>query len=141
MVSERAIAVVMVDAINLPRQFSHDNVGPAVVVIVLKNYAHAREPSSVLGKSSAGFEAKFGESAVAIVVKQILLHSIVGHKNIGESVAIVIGEGHSQGTSLLGGDAGALTYIRECPVAIVVIQDAGRRGKLFRRDRKSTRLN
>src|ERR1700690_1588173 len=47
-ITECAVALVMVDPINFPGKFGHDHVGPAVVVIVLKNYSHAGESPSVL---------------------------------------------------------------------------------------------
>src|SRR5438477_2860057 len=41
-IAESAVAVIMVDTIKLSRKLGHNHVGPAVVVIVLKDYAHAR---------------------------------------------------------------------------------------------------
>ena len=68
-IAERTVAVIVLDAVDLTRQFGDDRVGPAVVVIVLKDHSHAGEPAPILRKSRAGFETDFGERAVTVIVK------------------------------------------------------------------------
>src|SRR5579863_4175383 len=55
-ITERAAAIVVIDTVNFSRQFSHDNVWPSVVVIVLKDHAHARQPPAILRKRGAGLK-------------------------------------------------------------------------------------
>src|SRR5208337_702260 len=116
---------------NLPWQQSHHNVGPAIVIVILKNYAHAGHSPSIFGKRRAGFEPNLGESAVAIVVIQVLLHAIVRYKDVSETVAIVVRESYSQRASLLGRNAGALAHIGKSSIAVVVIKDVSRGRELF----------
>src|SRR5580692_5158458 len=94
-ITERTAAVVVINTVNLSGQFGHDNVWPTVVVIVLKDNSHTRQPPTVLRQSRSCFETQFGERSIPIVVKQILLHAVIGHKYICKSVLIVIGKCHA----------------------------------------------
>src|SRR5690242_2825989 len=48
-ITECTVAIIVVDAIELSGKLGDDHVRPAIVVIILKDCAHAREPASVLG--------------------------------------------------------------------------------------------
>src|ERR1035438_10407516 len=58
LIAERAFPLVVVHAVDLARQLGHDDVGPSVVVVVLKNHSHARKPSTVLGESCSRRDRK-----------------------------------------------------------------------------------
>src|SRR5258708_1170891 len=49
LVAEGAIAVIMVKAVKLARQHGDEDIGAAVVVVVLKNGAHAGKPLAIGG--------------------------------------------------------------------------------------------
>src|SRR5258708_25438016 len=65
-------------------------------------------------------------------MKKILLHTVIRHKYVGESVAIIIGECYSQCAPFLSGDAGALADIGKSSIAIVVIKNVGSGGEIFK---------
>src|SRR6266404_1074128 len=131
-VTERTAAVIVVQAVNFPGQLGHHYVWTTIVVIILKNYTHARHPSPVLGKCSARLQRNLCKRPVSIVVVKILLHAIVGDKYIRKSVAIVIGECYTQSAPFLDCDTTALAHVGEGCIAIVVIQDVGGGGEFFR---------
>src|SRR5207253_1257968 len=84
--------------------------------------AHARKGLPVLVVAHSGQQSHFRESAIPVVVVQEALHRVIGHKDIGETVAVVIGKTHSQALAVrirytgFGGDIG------ERAVAIVVVE-------------------
>ena len=59
-------------------------------------------------------------------MKQILLHAIVGDKNVREAIAIVVRERNAQAVPFLGGDPGTLAHVLECPVASIVVKEVRR---------------
>src|SRR5260370_24334297 len=73
----------------------------------------------------ARFERALGEGTVAVVVVEVLLHAIVGDKDVCESVGVVVRERGAQGASLLCGDAGRLADILESSITPVAIENAG----------------
>src|SRR5258708_22522410 len=64
-------------------------------------------------------------------MKKILLHTVIRHKYVGESVAIIIGECYSQSAPFLTRDAGALADIGKSSIAVVVIKNVGSGGEIF----------
>src|ERR1700730_1439827 len=46
-ITERTVALVVVDTINLSRKLCHDDVWAPVIVIILKNNSHARQSTTV----------------------------------------------------------------------------------------------
>src|SRR5258706_1765502 len=76
------------------------------------------------------FERALGESAVAIIVVEVLLHAIVGHKDVCVSVGVVVRKRGTERPPLLCGDAGRLADILEGSIAPVAIENAGRWRKL-----------
>ena len=86
----------MKERVNLAGQHGDQNVGPPVVVVILKDGAHARERPAIGGERRARFQSAFGECAVAVIVEQKLAHAIVRNENIGEAVVIVVGKGHAE---------------------------------------------
>src|SRR6202007_479674 len=95
-IAERPAALIVIHAVNLARQFGHDNIWSSVVVIVLENDSHAGEPSAVLRQGGPRFQAAFGEGAIPIVMEQILLHAVVCHKDVEEPVLVIVSESHAQ---------------------------------------------
>src|SRR5262249_47561516 len=47
-ITERSTAFVVINTVNLTRQLGHDNVGPPVVIVILKYNSHSGESSTVL---------------------------------------------------------------------------------------------
>src|SRR6202035_868339 len=124
---------IVIHTVNFSRQFRHDDVWPPIVILILKDHAHDRQPATIFRKRRASFESEFREGSVAIVVKQKLLHSVIRYKNIREAILVVVCKSHTQRPSLLRRDTGALAYIGEGSIAIIVIKNVCRGGKFFRR--------
>src|SRR4029077_5261403 len=66
-----------------------------------------------------------GERTVTLVMVEEALHGIVGHKNICETVVVVIGERYSQPFTIGIGHASLGRYVGERTVPVVVIEDVG----------------
>ena len=58
-------------------------------------------------------------------MEEKLAHAVVGHENVGESVAIVIGERDAERAALERGDAGTLADVFECAVAAIAVKNIG----------------
>src|SRR5216683_1482398 len=110
-IGERAIAIIVVEAVDFAGQLGNDDVGLAVVVVILKDSAHAGKWLAVGGERGAGFESAFGERSVAVVVEEKLLHAVVG----------IVSEGHGQGAALLGRNAGLLADIFKRAISAIAI--------------------
>src|SRR5208283_4126926 len=80
----------------------------------------------------SGIQRNLLESALAGVVVKVLLHSVVGHNNVRETVLIVVCERHAQRSPLLGGNPGTLADVLERAVATIVIEQISRSGKFTR---------
>ena len=89
----------MKERIDFARQHGDQDVGAAVVVVILKHDAHARERLAIGGERRAHFERAFAKRAVAIVAKQMAL-SQAGDENIVVAVVEVIADGHAHSVHL-----------------------------------------
>src|SRR5713226_1149650 len=132
-IGERAIAIIVVEAVDFAGQLGNDDVGLAVVVVILKDSAHAGKWLAVGGERGAGFESALGERSVAVVVEEKLLHAVVGDEDVREAVVVVVGEGHGQGAALLGRNAGLLADIFKRAISAIAIKKVCRGGKFARR--------
>src|SRR5713226_8642701 len=133
LIGERASAIVVVEAIDFAGQLGNDDVGLAVVIVVLKDSAHAGKRLAIGGERGARFESALRERAVAVVVEEELLHAVVGDEDVREAVVVIVGEGHAKSAALLGGDAGFLANVLESAVAAIAIEKVSRWGKFARR--------
>src|SRR5262249_19905954 len=95
LVGKKPPAVVVIQGVDLPRQHGNENIGAAIVVIVLKDNAHPGKTFAVGSETCSGFESAFLKGAIAGVVKQKLLHAVIRDENVRKSVAVVVGERHS----------------------------------------------
>src|SRR6267378_5299154 len=94
-IGERAFAIIVVEAVDLAGKLGNDDVGFAVVVVVLKNSAHAGKWFPVGGERGAGFESALGKCSVAVVVEEELLHAVVCDENVREAVVVIVCESHA----------------------------------------------
>src|SRR6476660_9448562 len=132
-IAEGAFALVVIDAINFAGELGDDHIGASVIVVVLKNHAHSGESSPIFRQSGSSLKSAFRKGAITVVMVEVLLHAVVGDEYVSEAVAIVIGEGHAQGTAFLSRDTGFLADVCKSSVAIIVIENAGGGGKFLRR--------
>ena len=73
------------------------------------------------------------ESAIAVVVKEKVAEGIVRDEDVGEAVAIVVGENHPHAFADMLADAGLLGDIGKGAVAVVVKQHVRLAGIVLRR--------
>src|SRR5580704_7824342 len=95
-IAEQSVAIVVEERVDLTRQHGHQDIRATVVIVVLENRAHAGDGLAGVGEPRTSFQREFGKRAIAIVVEEKLAHPVIGHKYIGESVAIVIGKRDSE---------------------------------------------
>src|SRR6266480_1133023 len=67
LIAERAFAIVVVEPIDFPGQLGNDDVGLAVVVVVLKDSPHAGKRFAIGRKRGTGVESALRERAVAAI--------------------------------------------------------------------------
>src|SRR5579863_1617509 len=123
----------MKDGVRLARQRGDNHVRLAVVIVVLKHYPHSRQGPAVQVERRTGLQTNLGKCAIAVVVKQILLHAVVRYINVGKSVSIVVRKRHSETVAFLRRDPRSLAYIFNRSVSAVVVENVGGAGKFSRR--------
>src|ERR1700719_4658396 len=94
--TEGTMSVIVKGDVGLVRKLCDEKVRKTVVVVILKDNTHAGKHFAITRQRRAGFQSAFGESAVAVVMEKELIGDVIGDKNVGEAVAIVIGEGDAQ---------------------------------------------
>src|SRR6266849_3376928 len=125
LIGESASAVVVIQAVEFARQNGDDYIGTAIVIVVLKNRAHAGKPFAIGGQRGTRFQSTFIEGSIAIVVEKILLHAVIRNKNVGEAVAIVVGERNAKSLSLLRGKSCVFANVLECAVTAIPVEKTG----------------
>src|SRR5258708_14814697 len=81
LIAEDARTIVVIQAVNLARQDRNNDVGAAIVIIILKDTAHTPNTLPVGVECGAGFERPFLKSAVPVVMEEVLLNASVEEKN------------------------------------------------------------
>src|SRR6266853_2880986 len=133
LISESASAVVVIQAVEFTRQNGDDHVGAAIIIVVLKNRAHAGKTFAVGRKRRARLQSTLVEGAVAVVMEEILLHAVVRDKNVGEAVAIVVGERNAKSLSLFRGKSCVFANVFECSITAIPVEETGGSWKCARR--------
>src|ERR1700722_8589218 len=131
--AEQSLAVIMKNNVRIVWKLSDKKVGKAIVVIILKNYAHARGHPPGFRKRSTRIQSAFGECTVAVIVKKKLIDGVVGDKNVRKTIAVVVRECNAEAMALLRGDAGSDADILKCTVPPIAVEDACNPGKRTRR--------
>src|ERR1035441_5365321 len=103
------------------RKFGDDDVGPPVIVVVLKINAHAGKGVAIAIESGSGRQSNLLERSVAAVVKEVFRHRIIGEQDIHEAVAIIVRDREAQTFSRLV-DSSLMRYLGELPTAVIVKQ-------------------
>ncbi len=66
----------------------------AVVIEVAPVRSHARDRVSIIAQRHAGLQTDLPKRAVALVVKEKAAHGVIRDEDVGEAVAVHIGESH-----------------------------------------------
>ena len=131
-----AVAVVAKKHVAFVGEIGDHDIGTAIIIVVAEIRAHAGEGLAILVVSNARQQPDFAERAVAVVVVEKTLHRIVGDEDVGEAIAVVVGERDAQSFAIGIGDAGFLGNVGEGAVSIVVIENVGRRRRSCRDDNR-----
>ena len=98
----------------------HENdIRQAVVIDVPEIHAHSRDEFPVFGQSHAGVEGNFFETAAALVVKEEIVHLVVGDEEIHQAVQIVVRHPDAHSFSGMGADSRFRGNVAEGPVTVV----------------------
>src|ERR1700730_557671 len=97
-------AIIIKNPIRLMRKLRHEKIWTAIIVVVLKSNAHSRKFLPAICKRRAGRDAYLCKCPIAVVMKEKLLNHIVCYKNVGISVAVIVGECNAQSAAPLRGD-------------------------------------
>ena len=84
-----------IERIRLGLEIGHRQIEYAVAVVVAPIYPHARFHLPILTISHPGQSRPFGEGPVVAVVVEEVAHGIVGHVDVGPTVAVVVAKNHS----------------------------------------------
>src|ERR1700728_3883506 len=101
-----------------------------VVVDIAEINPHTCNGPAVFVIGYAGRERDIGKCSIAIIVQQEVRKGIVGNKDVGETIAIIVGKCEAHALTRILGNTRLLGYIRERTVTIIPIQKI-RRAPIF----------
>src|SRR6266567_8735333 len=93
-VVESEIVIVVIDGIHLLVNVGHEQVLPAVLIVVGGVHTHAGSRASILAVGDTRVEPDFFESASAIEEKKIR-HSVIGHEQVHPAIVVNVGSDHA----------------------------------------------
>ena len=125
-VSERAVAVVGVEAIEFEIEMADVEIHAAVVAEIGGVGAHAGFGAAIFAEAGARGVADVSECAVAVIEIEKISLRIVGDENVWPAVVIEIGEDDGEAFAVFVDEAGFGGDVGERAVAIIVIE--ARRG-------------
>src|SRR5690348_6811890 len=114
---------IVKEHVSLVRQIGNHNVGTSVVIVIAEINSHAGESLAIFVVAHARKQTNFRERTIPIVVIQKALDRVIGDKDIGESIAIVVRKRDAESLAVWVGDSRLLRNICEGTVAIIVIKD------------------
>src|SRR5262249_45632293 len=117
-----AIAKISEQREALVRNRRDEKILPTVVIHVSCVYAHGTEGLAVVVKCDARLQSHFLKSPTALISKQEIRGGIVGDKNVQQAVIVEVKETDSHPFANVGAYSGALRYVSEGPVTVVVIE-------------------
>src|SRR5256884_6829481 len=126
---EQAFSVVVIRAVDVTRQHSYEDVGLAVIIVILEHGPHTGEGLAVSGERRTGFESALRKRLVPVVAVKVLLHAIVRHEDVRKPRCIGAGKCTAQGAPLLVGDASFLADVLERAIAAIAKKKVCRGGK------------
>ena len=122
-IAKGARAVIVKQHVAFIGKVCDHDIGQAVVVIIAEVDSHPRESFAVLVIADAGEQPDFAERAVAVVAVEEALHRVVGNKNVGEAISVVVSERNAETLAMRIGYSGLLRNVGKGAVPVVVIQN------------------
>ena len=104
---------------SLVHQRSESDVKKSIVVEILSIRAHLGDKVAVLGERHAGLKRNFIEMKIAFVVEIGTEELVIGHEEVGESVAVEIPDRDPHPLSDAGTDSRLFRYVSERAVTVV----------------------
>ena len=124
-VRKRPATVVAEETGRFELVIGHDQIEPAVPVVVGELRAHARSRLAVPGHGDARKETDLAEAATTLVVKKKIGHRVVGHEHIGPPVVVVVPHGNAETVADVLRQPSRRAHIRERALAVVAIENVG----------------
>src|SRR5262249_13547564 len=81
---------VLEESVALRSESVHEDIGPAVVVVIRKIDTHAGEGLTILIESHPHLARDFAEGAVATIAKELLRKGIVGDDDVRPAIAVKV---------------------------------------------------
>ena len=100
-----------------------------IVVHIAEINAHARQGVAFFVICNARLKADLLKSLSIDVMEEEVWAVVVGDKNIGPAIVVIVGEGDAQSLALDLGDSGLHRDIGERTVAVVAVQSVGQRSE------------
>src|ERR1700682_4977221 len=94
-VLETLRAEIFVEPIGLLGKMRDEEAETSTVVEVSEIHAHVAELHALAAQRQAGEHAYIGESAVVIVVVEVVGHGIIGDEEVGPTVVIIVSPHHA----------------------------------------------
>ena len=122
---ERAAAVVAKERERFSCEGGHQDVLPAVVVVILDVGSHARDRPARIGYRHAGEERGLFERAVALVPEQEVGNRVVGHECVEPSIVIEVRKGDAHALPDVRQQPRTRRHVLERAVAAIPVQAVG----------------
>src|SRR5439155_2508209 len=90
------------------------------------------EGLAIIGERDAGLQRPFLKRAVPLIVKQKLFHTVVGDKNVGEAVAVVVVERDSERFPLRRRDSRFHAYVAKSSSPFIMEKHIANSAELVR---------
>src|SRR4029079_7374175 len=82
--------------VQLIRQSRDDQVGPAVIVLIVEHHAHAGKGAPVPIVRGARSQRDILEGPAAQIPEQKLTHRVVRYEDVDSAVSVEVGDGDAQ---------------------------------------------
>src|SRR6202034_945523 len=123
-------AVIVIQRVVVLGEVGHEEVKPAVVIVIPDRDAHVRLGSPICTERTPSLESDFLECSVSLVMPKVIRHRIVRHKNVGPAIVVEIQPNHTQSVS-----ADRISHTRvlanfaKFSVSFIVIEQIRKTGK------------
>ena len=94
----------------------HDEIEPAVAVVVAEGGAHPGAGVAVGGDCDAGDQRDFDEPLAALVVKQEVRDRVVGDEQVRPQVVVVVRDRDPEAIAAMPGDPGRCQMSTNAPL-------------------------
>src|ERR1035438_6812401 len=130
-VVEASIALIMIDCVLLIREVGNHQVSVTIVVVISKVDAHSRVGVAVPIDRDPRLQTHLFKCPVTFIMKEKLGHGIIGNKDVGPTIAVVVGYSDSERLGRFC-QTHLLCDLCKVAIAIIVVHQHGDRFKHIR---------